>query len=96
MVNVTQPLPRWVMQRYSKLWAEFGMREFEHSDASKVLQGDNMVSIVLSALRKSGWMEVKLNSEDLRKRKYQLKNPEKAVLEISLNSVMQKRKLEIE
>ena len=87
MVNVTQPLPRWVMQRYSKLWSEFGVTEFEHTDASKVLQGDNMVSIVLSALRKSGWIEVKLNSEDLRKRRYQLKNPEKAVIEISENGL---------
>ena len=48
VINVTHPLPRWVMQRYSKLWSEFGTKEFEHSDASKVLSGDNMVSIVLS------------------------------------------------
>lgn len=88
---MTRPLPRWVMQRYSKLWSEFGSEEFGHSDASKVLRGDNMVSIVLSALRKSGWMEVKMSSEDLRKRRYQLKNPEKVVLEISQNDMARRQ-----
>ena len=89
---MTQPLPRWVMQRYSKLWSEFDVREFEHSDAARVLSSDNMLSIVLSALRKSGWMEVELSSEDLRKRKYRLKRPEQAVLEISRNGLVKRQR----
>ena len=88
VMNLTYPLPKWVMQRYSKLWSEFGAKEFKHSDASRVLSGDNTVSIVLSTLRKSGWVAVKLDSEDLRKRRYRLKHPEKAVMEISQNGLI--------
>lgn len=84
---MTQPLPRWVMQRYSKLWSEFEGGQFEHSQAREILKGDNMVSIVLSTLRKSGWMDAGLNAKDLRRRTYRLKNPEKAIREISRSKV---------
>ena len=82
MFKVTQPLLRWIMQRYSIFWSEF---DIKHSKAASVLHDDNMVSIVLPELRKSGWIEVKLSTEDLRKRRYRLKSLENAVLEISRN-----------
>jgi len=41
-----------------------------------------MLSIVLSELRQAGWLEMKLNPEDARKRLYKLKSPEQAVKEM--------------
>lgn len=82
---MTQPLPKWVMQRYSRLWASFGSNEFQHKDAFSALKYDEMTSVVLSNLKRAGWLEVKLAHNDGRKRIYCLKNPEAAVKEISEN-----------
>lgn len=74
------------MERYSVLWKKFKEDEFEHDDASKILkeEKDRLVSVVLSDLKKHGWLTVKLHPDDSRKRIYKLKNPEDAVREISI------------
>ena len=41
-----------------------------------------MISIALSELKQSGWLEMKLDPDDARKRVYKLKNPEQVVKEI--------------
>ena len=76
---MTKPLPKWIMQRYSTLWNKFKDREFNHDDAFKTLNKDKMISIALSELRQSGWLEIKLDPNDARKRVYKLKNPEQVV-----------------
>lgn len=43
---------------------------------------ERLVSVVLSELKKHGWLTVKLHPEDSRKRIYKLKNPEDAINEI--------------
>jgi len=75
-----KPLPRWAMQRYAKLWDRFKSKEFEYEEASDVLKekDPNLVSVVLSYLRKYGWLTIKLHPVDTRKRIYQLKSPEQA------------------
>ena len=42
-----------------------------------------MVSVILSEMRKAGWLEVRLDPEDARKRLYKLKAPDEVVKEIA-------------
>jgi hypothetical protein len=72
------------MERYSVLWKKFNESEFEHDDASNILkeEKDRLVSVVLSDLKKHGWLTVKLHPDDSRKRIYKLKNPEEAITSI--------------
>jgi hypothetical protein len=79
---MAEPLPRWAMRAYSKLWAEFKSSEFDYNAATKVLH-NGMTSVVLSRLKKNGWLEVKLDPIDSRKRVYKLKTPEEALKEIA-------------
>ena len=70
------------MQRYSALWNKFRDKEFNHEDAFKTLNKDKMVSITLSELRQAGWLEMRLDPNDARKRIYKIKSPEEAVKEM--------------
>jgi predicted transcriptional regulator len=79
---MTKPLPKWIMYRYSVLWNKFGSKEFSHNDAFKTLNKDKMISIALSELRQNGWLEMKLDKKDARKRVYILKDPLQAVKEM--------------
>lgn len=79
---MTKPLPKWIMKHYSTLWNKFKNREFRYEDASKALKEKKMMSLILSELKKAGWLEVKLDPKDSRKRIYQLKSPEDVVKEI--------------
>ena len=81
---MTEPLPKWVMQRYAKLWKAFKSKKFEHEQAVKVLKekDENMVSVILSHLRRHGWLEIKLHPSDTRKRVYKLKSPDEVVREL--------------
>jgi len=76
-----RPLPKWAMQRYAKLWNEFDSREFNYEQASELLRENDakLLSVLLSYLRKYGWLDIKLHPEDARKRIYQLKSPEEAI-----------------
>lgn len=78
---LVKPLPKWAMQRYAKLWNRFKHKEFTYEEASNILKekDSNLVSVILSYLRKYGWLTIKLHPVDTRKRIYQLKSPEKAV-----------------
>ncbi len=80
---MSKPLPRWIMQRYSRLWNKLNAKEFSYNDALSALNKDGMTSIALSELRRKGWMEIKLNPGDARKRIYKLKSPEQAVKEMA-------------
>jgi len=42
-----------------------------------------MISIILSDLKKAGWLEVRLDPNDSRKRLYKLIGPEDALKEIA-------------
>lgn len=76
----SEPLPKWMMRRYAQLWKLFKDKEFNIEDAVKELREDRGVMLVLlSNWRKKGWLEVKFNKEDARKRVYRLKSPEKVI-----------------
>ena len=74
---MTQPLPRWIMKRYSILWNNFKNKEFTHKKATEALKekDERVVSLCLSDIKKYGWLEVRLNPEDSRIRLYKLKGP---------------------
>lgn len=81
---MVEPLPRWIMKRYSTLWNKFKSREFTHKNATEALneKDGRIVSLFLSDLKKYGWLAVSLHPNDSRVRIYRLKEPNKAVKEM--------------
>lgn len=73
------PLPKWIMSNYSILWGKFKDKEFSHEQATSVVKQKRMTSIMLSQMKKNGWVSVRLNEKDSRKRHYKLSSPEEAV-----------------
>jgi len=78
---MTQHLPEWIMIRYAKLWLKFKEKEFSKSEAEKILPKDTSIAVVLSDLKKYGWLEMKMDQKDARKTIYELKEPKKAISE---------------
>ena len=78
---MTKHLPVWIMKRYSRLWTKFKEKEFTKDQAEILFADDKSISVTLSSLRKSVWLEMKMSQEDARKTIYKLKNPAKAILE---------------
>lgn len=77
---MTKPLPKWVMIRYSKLWNKNRSSPFTFTEAKKILKEDErMIALVLSHLKKVGWLNSKRNPMDARIAIYQLESPENAV-----------------
>src|SRR3989344_1464846 len=81
----------WIEKRYELLLIEFKDKEFSGDDAKRVLteQGrgeESSVPIILSELKKRGLIEAKLDSQDSRKRIYQLKLPNEVISEILTRS----------
>ncbi|HIE41044.1 MAG TPA: hypothetical protein EYP80_00090 [Candidatus Aenigmarchaeota archaeon] len=74
---------KWVTRAYSKLWVKFKNKEFNHDEASKTLKEDKMVSVILSEMKKAGWLEIKHDPTDSRRRLYKLISPKEAVKEIA-------------
>ena len=82
---MVEPLPRWIMKRYSTLWTKFKNKEFTHKQATEALKEKDgrVVSLCISDLKKYGWLTAKLDSQDSRIRIYKLKGPEEAVKEMN-------------
>jgi hypothetical protein len=81
-----KPLPRWLLQRYAVLWAKVKTDKFDFNAAKKIL-GDNegVLNVVLSGLRKLGWLKVEFDPHDARKRVYNIVPLEKAFEELAKN-----------
>ncbi len=70
-------LPRWLEDSYSLLWKNFKNKEFCREDAVKILQekaGDRSIAVILSKLRKAGWLDIRLDPSDARRSLYFLKS----------------------
>jgi len=81
---MTDALPKWEMRAYATLWNKYKSKEFNHEEVCKLLKKKKeVVSVLLSDIKKAGWVEVKLDPQDSRKRVYILKDPEKAINELS-------------
>lgn len=73
-------LPKWVMKRYLTLHAKLDEKTFDFEEAVKILKKEMndekpIVSLVLSDLRKAGWVRISISQEDARKREYTLIAP---------------------
>jgi hypothetical protein len=77
---MTEPLPKWLMKRYSMLWRDTRGSPFTHEDAQAILRlSEGLTSAVLSELRKAGWLSAEMDPNDTRKRIYTIIGPEDAV-----------------
>lgn len=82
---MTKPLPKWLMERYAALWSEKKNQGFDFDDAANILNESNnkQTNVVLSLLRRHGWLAAEFNPNDARKRVYTLKDPEEVVGKIA-------------
>ena len=73
----TEPLPKWIMKKYAKLWHKFQEKEFTYRDVIDLFKGENInvIRTMISQLRKCGWLSVSLDPKDSRIRIYKLKEP---------------------
>jgi hypothetical protein len=82
---LAKPLPKWLFIRYAKLWAKKKNQEFTFDEAKRLLmeKNDKTLGVILSELRRHGWLETILNAQNARKRNYHLRPPQEVVEEIA-------------
>lgn len=74
--KTVSPVPKWLQVRFGQLWDKFGHKAFSLCEATDTVhESKEVVAVILSRLRKSGWLIVAFDKEDFRKRKYQLISP---------------------
>tara|TARA_Y100000034_G_scaffold116304_1_gene154475 strand:+ start:898 stop:1164 length:267 start_codon:yes stop_codon:yes gene_type:complete len=85
---MTKPIPKWVQERVSKLWKEFGNKEVTYKEIEDKLTLDdkNTISAFLRELNRAGWIETKLSEDDMRKRLYKIKEPNLILREMVINN----------
>ena len=77
MSNI-QLLSKWLMKRYLVLWENLRDRNFTLDEAADLLartkfsDSKKLVTLLLSELRKSGWVATNFDPKDARKRIYRL------------------------
>lgn len=79
-------IPKWLDKRYEVLWESFESSPFRVEDASRVLRerfddSEDQINVILSELRKEGFLKVEFDPADARKRIYQLKSREEVISE---------------
>ena len=72
-----EPLPKWLMKRYALLWRKFNTNQFTQQQVSELFKEKDfkLISAILSELNRSGWIKIKRNEEDARKKEYSLVSP---------------------
>ena len=79
---VQTTLPNWLQNKYSVLYNEFEDKKFSREDAVKILgQDKKTVSVILSDLKKSGFLKIETDPNDARKSLYRLKPREEVIRE---------------
>ena len=70
-------LPKWIMRRAKVLWDSFKGRQFSFSEAENALESDDsrMVAVVLSELKRAGWVNARIDAENPRKKLYRFTHP---------------------
>jgi len=75
-------LEKWLERRRSALWKAFEDRPFTRLEAADVLRDDEKsINVVLSQLRKAGWVEIRPDPADARKKLYKLKSTKEVLME---------------
>lgn len=89
MENI-QLLSKWIMRRYLVLWEQLHENDFTFDDALGLLgkmqnpDSKKLIGLFLSELRKSGWLYVRFDPDDARKRIYKLK-PYEQIFSVIVN-----------
>lgn len=84
MAKIETNLPKWLESRYHVLWDNFKASPFRIEDAERTLKDNNIehlegVAVLLSQLKKAGWLMVELDEKDARKKIYKLKSKEEII-----------------
>jgi type I restriction enzyme M protein len=79
-------IPTWLEKRHKFLWEALRDSPFRFEDAARILKekmhdSENQINVFLSELRKKGWLEVKIDKEDARKKIYKLISKEEIISE---------------
>ena len=97
---MTQPkLPNWLENKYSVLWDKFKGTTFRMENAEKILQRGDVdkvqgVAVVLSELRKAGWLAVVADPKDARKSIYHLKSKDDIIKSIFSTETLSRSDIE--
>ncbi len=80
-------LSKWIEKRYQVLWESYQKTQFRFGDAANVLKekekdSEEQVNVILSELRKEGWLTVAFDPEDARKRIYTLRSSKEVISEM--------------
>ncbi len=72
-------IPEWLKKRHTILWDSFKSTPFRFEEATEILatkihDDEKQINVILSELRKKGWLKVSFDPDDARKRIYQLKS----------------------
>lgn len=75
---MTEPIPKWLQIKFAQLWRTFEGKEFTMVECQEALgeKKREVVAVILSRLRSMGWIEVKPDEEDNRRKTYRLFSPE--------------------
>ncbi|MFW6014510.1 MAG: N-6 DNA methylase [Candidatus Nanoarchaeia archaeon] len=77
---------QWLEKRHELLWNELGEQEVSGEKIKSVLKdkgnvSEDSIAVILSELKKNGFIETKLDPKDSRKRIYSVKNPKTLIRE---------------
>ncbi|MGI0141563.1 MAG: hypothetical protein ACREBF_02850 [Candidatus Micrarchaeales archaeon] len=71
---MTRPLQKWVLKRYKLLWDKFKDTQFDFQEAKETTNDKTeIVSLILSELRRKGRLGTKLDKKKANRRLYKLK-----------------------
>ncbi len=69
-------LPRNLLEKFARLYAERGTSEFRFQEAEEILgETEKYVGQILPNLVKAGWLEKKVDPEDSRRKIYRIVEP---------------------
>ncbi|MFH0808751.1 MAG: hypothetical protein V1888_04015 [archaeon] len=89
---MVEAIPKWVIQRYSALYQKFKMKQFTREEARKALEEfgidneEKITNTFFSDLHKKGWVEVKKDDKDNRRKLFKLVSPESAIINLDLKN----------
>ncbi|MBN2251879.1 MAG: SAM-dependent DNA methyltransferase [Candidatus Altiarchaeota archaeon] len=92
-------IPNWVENKYKSLWEAYKTKDFRMDDAEKTLLGSDVdkahgAAVILSELRKAGWIVTKPDPKDARKTIYNLKSREEIIKSIFSVEVLSRSDIE--
>ncbi|NLE26529.1 MarR family transcriptional regulator [Methanoculleus horonobensis] len=69
-------LPRNLLEKFARLYAERGTSEFRFQEAEEILgETEKYVGQILPNLVRAGWLEKKVDPEDSRRKIYRVVDP---------------------